>query len=425
MRIIKINTVLLLGAAAASPLFMSGAASAALFTPEVCENSAASSLAEMFTCGSLHGNLRSLYYSTHDAYFVHGLSQDTISYGGSLTYATAEYYGFSLGASGILQRGISHNDDRLVNELGPNETGVGEAWLGWHREGLRIKAGDQRINIPFIGDYDWRITPILFRAVDINYGDDENFIHALKITRYKSWADDDFTRTTAYTDADGKTSGAWAVGGGRSLMLDAAKLRAQMWYEEYDEYTKLFYSDGYLSWADTPYQPQFGLQFIRGVSEGKALAGEVNSTSYGMQFSMNLAPALRWTLGYDHIAASGSAYGNGALVTPYAHNTSSGAYFAHPFFTSTQDLGSGNAWSTDISWRATGNLSLGGRYSFMDLTPAPGAGSRNQSEYLLFGRYAFDGILKGLSLADYAGVQTASSSGDNFWQNRLALEYAF
>ena len=61
----------------------------------------------------------------------------------------------------------------------------------------------------------------------------------------------------------------------------------------------------------------------------------------------------------------------------------------------------------------------------MDLTPVAGAGSRNQSEYLVYGTWRFGGILKGFSISDFAGVQTASNSDKNFWQNRLALEYAF
>lgn len=61
----------------------------------------------------------------------------------------------------------------------------------------------------------------------------------------------------------------------------------------------------------------------------------------------------------------------------------------------------------------------------MDLTPAKGAASSNQSEYLVYGTYNFSGVLKGLSLTDFAGVQTTSTSDKSFWQNRLALEYDF
>lgn len=425
MKIKKFNFTLKLGALAVSQVLFMGHALAATPAASDCSAGVADSLTEMFTCGSVHGSLRTLYYSTHNAYFSPGYSQDTISYGGSVKYATAEYYGLSLGVSGIFQRGISHNDDHLITELGPNETGVGEAYLSWHYQDFRITAGDQRINIPFIGDYDWRITPILFRGVDANYGDSDNFLHATKITRYKPWGDDQFLDTTAYTDAEGTTNGMWGIGGGRAIKFDDKKLNGQLWYEDYNNYTKMVYADSFLSWADNPYQPKIGVQFIRGLSEGKALAGEVNSTSYGAQFAMNFTPSLKWSLNYDHIAASDNAYGNGALVTPYAHNTSSGPYFAQPFFTSTQDLGSGNAYSTDLNWTATENVSVGSRYSFMDLTASSGAASSNQSEYLVYGTYSFDGVLKGLSLTDFVGVQTTSTSDKNFWQNRLALEYDF
>ena len=117
-----------------------------------CSAGVADSLSEMLTCGTVSGSLRTLYYSTHNAYFVRGYSQDTVSYGGSVKYATAEYYGLSLGVSGILQRGISHNDDHLVSELGSNQTGVGEAYLSYHYQDFRLTAGSQRINIPFVGD---------------------------------------------------------------------------------------------------------------------------------------------------------------------------------------------------------------------------------------------------------------------------------
>jgi len=422
----KFSFSLKLGALLVSQaLFMGHALAATTPAMSDCDAGVADSLTQMFTCGSVHGSLRMLDYSTHNAYFSKGYSQDTFSYGGSVKYTTAEYYGLSLGVSGIFQRGIDHNQDHLVSELGPNETNFGEAYLSWHYQDFRITAGDQRLNIPFLGDYDWRITPILYRGIDANYGDADNFLHATKVTRFKPWGDDQFLNTTEYTDADGTTNGMWAIGGGRALKLDDNKLTGQLWYEDYNNYTKMVYADSYLSWSDLPSQPKIGLQFIRGVSDGKALAGEVNSTSYGAQFAMNFTPSLRWSLNYDHIAASDNAYGDGALVTPYAHNSSSGPYFAQPFFTSTQDLGSGNAYSTDLNWTATESISVGTRYSFMDLTASSGASSSNQSEYLVYGTYSFGGVLKGLSVTDFVGVQTTSTSDANFWQNRLALEYDF
>ena len=70
----------------------------------------------MFTCGLVSGSLRTLYYSTRNAHFVPVYSQDTVSYGVNVKYATVEYYGLSLGFSDILKSGISHNDDHLIAE---------------------------------------------------------------------------------------------------------------------------------------------------------------------------------------------------------------------------------------------------------------------------------------------------------------------
>ncbi|MBT0719158.1 hypothetical protein HGT71_12985 [Rosenbergiella epipactidis] len=111
--------------------------------------------------------------------------------------------------------------------------------------------------------------------------------------------------------------------------------------------------------------------------------------------------------------ASGHQY---PLVTPY---------FAQPFFTSTQDLGNGNAWATSLNYSATEQVTVGTRYSWMDLKPANSHGSLRQSEYLVYGIYSFGGALKGLSLTDFVGVQTSPLYKKDFWQNRVALQYDF
>nr|WP_223881495.1 OprD family outer membrane porin [Affinibrenneria salicis] len=381
---------------------------------------------DMFRCGSVNGSLRTLYFSTHNAYFVKDKNQDTASYGGSIKYQTAPYFGFSAGVSGIFQRGLWHPPvERLVTELGPNQTNVGEAYLRWQYRDFSITAGNQRVDMPFISDYDWRITPILFRAVDMHWGDKTDFLHASKIYRYKPWRTDQFLATSSYSEVTEKTSGAWAVGAGRSLKVDDKTLSGQMWYENYADYVTIFYGEGHLQWQEQPWQPDIGVQFIRGAGEGKQLMGKVDNTSYGLQLAVAPTPKIKWSLNYNHMAASGDAYLNGALVTPYSHSTSSGKYFAQPYFTSTQDLGTGNAYSTRISYQAMPALTIGSYYSFMDLKKKAGASSINQSEYVIFGIYNFSGALKGLSLSNFLGVQTSPQYDYSFWQNRVALQYKF
>ncbi|MDU4003030.1 TonB-dependent receptor [Pluralibacter gergoviae] len=385
-----------------------------------------STLSDFLTCGTVSGTLRSLYYSTHNAYFNKHLNQDTISYGGSINYTTAVLSGFQVGLSGVFLRGINHGDNsRTIRDIGQNQNNLGEAWLSWQYRDLKITAGDQRLTLPFMGDYDWRITPILYRALDVNYGDKENFLRATKVWRYKPWGDDNFLKTTAFSEIDTPINGMWGVGAGRGVQLENKRLTGQIWYQEYDDYVRLVYGESHLNWQQAALAPDIGVQFIRGTDAGKALAGEVNSTSYGTQLALTLTPSLSWKLGYNHIAASGSSWKNGALVLPYAHNTASGPYFAQPYFTSTQDLGSGNAWATGVHFIASENLTMGARYAFMDLKPSTASASINQSEYLLYASWAFDGALKGISISNFAGVQTSPLYDHSFWQNRLTLQYRF
>lgn len=420
----------LLGAAAflALALPLSSQAAISFKSDSACFDSDGnvSSLADAFSCGKVSGSARALYYTTHNAYFAKGFNQDTISYGGFVKYETAPLYGFNIGVSGLFLRGINHPpEERVIGDIGDNQTNIGEAWLSWRYGDFRITGGNQRLDLPFVGDYDWRITPILYQAVDMQYGSGDDFLRATKIWRYKGWGSDRVKRTTAYTEVDEKTDGMWAIGAGHHLMWDDKKLTGQMWYESYDDFSNIFYTEGHIQWQQAPLSPDFGLQFIRGTSEGKALAGDVDNRSFGAQLALSLTPGLSWAMGYDHIAASGNSYGYGSLVTPYAHNTASGPYFAQPYFTSTQDLGSGNAWATSLNWQASESLTMGARYSWMDLTPSVDSGSLRQSEYLLYFIWNFQGALKGLSLTDFVGVQTSPLYEKDFWQNRLTLQYDF
>jgi hypothetical protein len=123
------------------------------------QSSDASSVAEMFSKGSINGNFRTIYFSGHNAFFNKGLTQDTLSYGGKLGFKTAAYQGFSAGVSAYVQRGIAHSDDPAERDrdLGPNITAMGEAYLQWEHDQFKITAGNQEIDVPFASTYDWRM----------------------------------------------------------------------------------------------------------------------------------------------------------------------------------------------------------------------------------------------------------------------------
>lgn len=394
----------------------------------------ANSLGEMISRGHIDANLRTLYYSAHNAFFTKGRTQDTLSYGGKLGFVSGRYNGFSVGLSSYVQRGIAHSDDPSERDgyLGPNVTAMGEAYVKWEHDKFSVVAGNQEVDVPFASTYDWRIAPQLFQGVYARYGNDDNYLTALRMYRFKSYIDDSFKKQTAYNhnfDAysglgDEDTDGFWGVGGARTVNVGPAQFKGKAWHFDYLDYARMTYLEGQLSRREGSLKPFVGVQVFNENGEGKELLGEVHSRVYGLQVGVK-HNSLTASVGYDRIVPDKNSYLNGALVTPYSHNVSSGPLFAQPFLTSTQDLGAGNAYAIDINGALRDRLFVGGRYSFMDLKDAPGSASINQSEYLAFAIYKFAGNLKGLSVADFIGLQSQPGQEKDFWQNRLAFEYAF
>lgn len=398
------------------------------------QSSDASSVAEIFSKGSINGNFRTIYFSGHNAFFNKGLTQDTLSYGGKLGFKTAAYDGFSAGVSAYVQRGIAHSDDPAERDrdLGPNITALGEAYLQWEHDQFKITAGNQEIDVPYASTYDWRMAPQLFQGVSVHYGDDANYLSAMRMYRFKSYIDNSFKKQTTYNagfDAfsgidDEETDGFWGIGGARSLDLGPVQLNAKAWQFDYDDYARMTYLEAQLSKREGDFKPFIGTQIVRENNEGRELLSEVHSRVYGVQLGVK-HNSLTTSLGYDRIEPDKNSYLNGALVTPYAHGVSSGPLFAQPFLTTTQDLGAGNAYAFDINGALREDVFIGARYSFMDLKPSESAASINQSEYLAFAVYKFGGNLKGWSITEFIALQNQPGQEKNYWQNRLAMEYAF
>ncbi|WP_414439792.1 OprD family outer membrane porin [Burkholderia sp. 22PA0106] len=394
----------------------------------------AHNVGEMITKGTFFGNIRTFYYASRNAFFSPGANQNTVSYGGELGYVSAPLYGFSVGVSGYLQRGIGHSDNpnRVDSYLGPNLATLGEAYVKWEHDQVQVTVGNQALNVPFASTYDWRIAPQLYQGIDAKYGDADNFVTAFKMFRFKSYTGNGFSQKTNYDESfdpyagigNPTTNGFWGVGAAHKFDLDAVTLRAQGWYQTYQDYADLAYVEGQVSRTGGAWKPFAGLQYFHETGDGRELLGPVDSQVYGMQLGVK-HNSMTLSFGYDFIAPHRNAYLNGSLVTPYAHDVSGGPLFAQPFLTSTQDLGAGNAYAIDISGAPTGNWFIGARYSFMDLKASADGPSLDGSEYLAYAIYNFSGQLKGFSAADFFAVQTSPVKGRTFVQNRLQLQYAW
>lgn len=385
--------------------------------------------------GYFYGDARLLYYETQNAYFTPEEDQSTATFGGKLGFASASFHGLSFRISGYGQHGIDHSDNPAEVEpsLAPNIAVLGQAYLQWQGNGVRLRAGNQTLNqVPFASGYDFRIIPEIYRGVSARIGNDKHYLRVLRMFRYKSRVNDEYDKTTNYNtdfvdyppNTTRETGGFWAIGGSGRADAGPTALSGRAWFFNYRDYANMVYADGEIARSAGSIQPFVGAQVIRETETGAAVLGHIDHQTYGLQTGIR-HHSLTASLSYDYIPHDDDSVLNGALVTPYAHNVASGPYFAQPLLNSTQDLGSGNAYAIDIKGAPARQAFLGARYSYMDLRPSEGADSIGQSEYLIFASYKFDGALDGLSLRDAVAYQTRDSSSVDFWENRLTLGYSF
>lgn len=384
------------------------------------------SILQAVLCGKVSGRLNTLYYSTHNAYFVPELNQDTVTTGGFIKYETQAISGLSAGISYAGQWRLDDKDpnNAEVSELSQDKDGLAEAYLDWRNADWKIRLGQQSLDIPFWGHYDWRVMPPLYRAADIQYGQKDDFIRATVVDRFKSYADDAFLKTSRYSSAI-ETDGMWSLGIAKRFDLPEYDIKTQAWYQSYADYNHVAYVEGHVQWKEHPLKPDLGLQAMWSKAQGEQLAGKTDHQGLGVSLALNVYKSLTLKAGYNYIKEDAESHWNGALFTPYMIYTASGPYFAQPFFTSTQDLGAGSAYMLALEGALNEQTYIGANYSFMDLRPNPATKSWNQSEYVIYGIYSLSGALQGWSIANFFGVVTSPTSDDVFLQNRLGLKYSF
>lgn len=394
----------------------------------------AQDLRQMFALGRADGSLRGQYYATGNAFFADGVDRDTLATGGRLGFTSAPLHGVSLRASAYLQRSLVHAGTGRDRDLDRDLTSMGESWLQWQGGNLLLRAGNQAIDdVPFTSSYDFRIVPQLYQGARLRYGQGGSHFSAMRMFRYKSRIDESFARATNYNRrfsplhpgvGDTATDGFWALGGARRAAYGAVDASGQAWLIRYLDYADLYYAQVELAARNGALRPFAAVQFARQHEQGAALLGPVDNHTYGLRLGLRGQRATA-TLNHNRMPHRAGAFRNGTLATPYASYQTSGPLFAQPYLTSTQDLGSGDAWSVDLDVAANERLRWGARWSYMDLSPAGDRPSIGQREYMAFASYRFDGALKGLSVSDYFAVQQQRGRSAGYRENRLSLAYDF
>jgi hypothetical protein len=410
----------------------------------------ADDFAQMFTQGIPDATFRTLDFATRNVFFQPDVDPNTAAAGGILGFTSAALDGFSFRISGFGQVnyiGGSHK----ARDLGPDIATLGEAYVEWQGDGLKVRAGDQELTkVPFTQTWNYRVVPATFQGIKLTYGNQNHYLTAMRMVRFKSLIATGYHKTTNYnppfnqpfmpgTNYDDfaaqnpTTPGFWAIGGGGKGKMGGKGLDGQLWYIKYLDYSQMWYADGKLTFREVPVKPFVAIQLARQINSGAALIGPIDAKVYGLQLGIQTS-VLKLTLNDDYIPHHAGTYLNGGLATPYATQIASGPLFAQPYLTSTQDLGSGNAWSLEAKWTPAHGTTLGARYSRMNLKPVHDGPSRGQSEYLVYGTWKFRGALKGWSLTDYLGLQTQRHpfavsqqppQATRYWENRLTIQYQF
>ncbi len=404
-----------------------------LSSDEACKAANVSDFSQMLSCGTIEGSLRLNSFSTNHAYFANN-SQDTTTAGGYINYKTARYNGFQavIGVEG--QKRLAHGSDD-ISELSQDTFGIGEAYINWTQDKFSVTVGNQKLDLPFMGDYSfYRVQPFLYQGIDMKYGDADNFVRANYINKYKSYGDDSFAHRDRYNDdpfsaaQDTRLDHVTSVGVGKKFNLNDKYLKTQAWLESYEDSFNLYYGEANLGFDKVQWAPEVSVQAAYandiGDAQFKQASGKkVDSTSLGAQLKLKPTDKLTWRLAYDHVFKKNDAWGNGTLPTPYAHNTSSDPYFAQPFFTSTQDLGPGDFYTTELSSPFGQNAFVGSRITYTDLSNTET--NKDMYEVMFYGFYNFTGALKGLSLSEFIGFQKQKGDSNAFLQNRFGITYNF
>jgi hypothetical protein len=110
----------------------------------------ADNLSDAFSNGKIKGEIKSVYSNSN--FLGKSTSDDIATIGGSLGYKTADFYGFSAGATFQASHVISddNNNNVFISDLDASGAVLSEAYLEYKLSNTSIKAGRQYIYTPLV-----------------------------------------------------------------------------------------------------------------------------------------------------------------------------------------------------------------------------------------------------------------------------------
>lgn len=177
---------------------------------------------------------------------------------------------------------------------------LGEAYLDYHRAGVRARIGNQLINTPWAWPVDGRLKPIAFQGISSEFALGNGLSLSVdRMTRFEDRNSSAFLPVTMVTKPSQFVPGMLYT----ALTYKKAKIPASGTVALYNFYdiANLFYAEGNLAFdAKSPLAPFAGVQYVRETSTGRAYAGLIDNQTVGAQAGVHLGRNFVLTAGFDH-----------------------------------------------------------------------------------------------------------------------------
>ncbi|TWO83318.1 porin [Shewanella algae] len=400
--------------------------SIALFVALTMPAMADTTVDEMFTQGSLTGQLRMFDFS-RDFDGTTKTKHDT-SFGGLFYYRTAEVNGITLGGSFASANRVLPDENQDVYGLLANENGehtsvnrMQEYFIQTNWWNTKVTIGAQELRTPMMNPHDIRAIKRSFRGVSaINNSFDNLTLTALYITDSMGWSDQNFVSvsqavqgelTRAGITADVADNPVYALGATYKLPTANLSIVADLWHYNMPDVFGQIYAKLKFTVPVGDAELYLTPSYLKQDSIGDETGGSLDTYQWGSHAGIKYAGA-DLTLFYTKTGDQG-------ILAPWGDEK----VVIQQVYQSTQSNEEVYAARINYDFSKVGAEGLSAYVFYGDYDVPKGKG-RSFSELDLSATYKLDSILKGLSSRiRYAIVDF--ESGEDLTDLRLYLTYDF
>ena len=385
--------------------------------------------------GKVSGYLRA-YDFTRD-YSGNALTDlHSFSLGGKLGVESGSIGGFSAAAGFYFAHDIGFNNYSQNNKyLNPLLMGtshgldvLGEAFLQYKNSWTQIRAGDQKIDNPWVNPSDGFMMPNLYQGITSEFYPAAGLkLSADRIWRFKNRTVSSFQASNLFElpysnpRYNGSNNGTLDLG----ASYEKGPGRIQAWFYNFYDFAKMTYVEGgYRFPMGTVVSPFADFEYMKESNSGAQFLGSVDSRVYGARIGLNI-PQGNVFFAYDKVPYNQSAgISNGNLLSPYTQ-----IYNTDPLYTTVMNYGL-------VSARGAGHAAmLGTKLKLLDgrldLFPTLSRYSTepfvsNVNAFMFDIAYHMQGRFKGLILRNRLGIEHGLATwGNRYVDERVMLQYNF